>query len=162
MANNSLSYNAMLTILQDAAVGGMTATKFSTLQTLAAMLNQANGITVSTYVQQIADDVILGNSANATWNGGSSTATTLGNLSATSTQTQVNELIGKWFLGTDLPSLSVSAHRRAEPQSDLQDLDAAAVRDERDAELSRRQSGLSRRLLFRRRARRDGAARTRA
>ena len=30
----------MLTILQDAAVGGMTATKFSTLQTLASMLNQ--------------------------------------------------------------------------------------------------------------------------
>jgi len=29
----------------------------------------------------------------------------LGNLSATSSQTQVNELIGKWFLGTDLPQL---------------------------------------------------------
>ena len=106
--NNSLSYNAMLTILQDAAVGGMTSTKFSTLQTLASMLNQPNGLTVSSYVQQIADDVINGNSANAVWNGGSSSTTTLGNLSATSTQTQVNELIGKWFLGTDLPSLNVS------------------------------------------------------
>ncbi|MGO4872391.1 MAG: C2 family cysteine protease [Roseiarcus sp.] len=109
MVNNSLSYNAMLTILQDAAVGGMTATKFSTLQTLASMFNQPNGVTVSSYVQQIADDVIGGNSANAYWNGGSSTAVALGNLSAASTQTQVNELIGKWFLGTDLPSLSVSA-----------------------------------------------------
>ena len=98
----------MLTVLQDAAVGGMTASKFSTLQTLAAMLNQANEITVSSYVQQIASDVINGNSANATWNGGSSTATTLGNLSATSSQTQANELIGEWFLGTNLPSLSVS------------------------------------------------------
>ena len=109
MVNNSLSYNAMLTILQDAAVGGMTATKFSTLQTLASMLNAKNGVTVSSYVQQLADDVIDGNSANAYWNGGSSTATKLGNLSATSTQTQVTELIGKWFLGTDLPSLSLSA-----------------------------------------------------
>jgi hypothetical protein len=109
MTNNSLSYNSMLTILQDAAVGGMTASKFSTLQTLASMLNVANGITVSSYVQQIADDVINGNSANAYWNGGSSSATALGNLSATSSQTQVNELIGKWFLGTDLPSTSVSA-----------------------------------------------------
>jgi hypothetical protein len=108
-ANNSLSYNGMLTILQDAAVGGMTATKFSALKTLASLLNQTGGLTTSAYVQQIADDVILGNTANAKWNGGSSTATTLGNLSATSTQTQVNELIGKWFLGTDLPSLSVSA-----------------------------------------------------
>ncbi len=108
MVDNTLSYNAMLTILQDAAVGGMTATKFSTLQTLASLLNQPGGITVSSYVQQITDDVIDGNSANAYWNGGSSTATPLGNLSAASTQTQVDELIGKWFLGTDLPSLSVS------------------------------------------------------
>jgi hypothetical protein len=109
MVGDGLSYNSMLTILQDAAAGGMTATKFSTLQTLASLLNQPGGITVSSYVQQITDDVIDGNSANAKWNGGSSTATTLGNLSATSTQTQVNELIGKWFLGADLPSLSVSA-----------------------------------------------------
>ena len=108
MANNSLTYNAMLTILQDAATGGMTATKFSTLQTLASMFNQPNGVTVSSYVQQIADDVINGNSANAVWNGGSSSTTTLGNLSATSTQAQTNELIGKWFLGSDLPSLDVS------------------------------------------------------
>jgi hypothetical protein len=107
-ANNSLSYNGMLTILQDAAVGGMTTTKFSALKTLASMLNQTGGLTTSAYVQQIADDVILGNSANAKWNGGSSTATTLGNLTATSTQAQVTELIGKWFLGTDLPSLDVS------------------------------------------------------
>ena len=100
----------MLTILQDAAVGGMTATKFSTLQTLASMLNQPDGITMSSYVQQIADDVINGNSANAMWNGGSIDADAARQSQrATSTQTQVNELIGKWFLGTDLPSLDVSA-----------------------------------------------------
>jgi hypothetical protein len=108
MVNNSLSYNAMLQILQDAAVGGMTASKFSTLQTLASLLNQTNGITVSSAVQQLTDDVINGNSANATWNGGSSNATSLGNLSATSSQTQVTELIGTWFLGTNQPSLDVS------------------------------------------------------
>ena len=83
MVNNSLSYDAMLTVLQDAAAGGMTASKFSTLQTLASLLNAPNGIAVSSYVQQIADDVINGNSANATWNGGSSIAVALGNLSAT-------------------------------------------------------------------------------
>ena len=126
--SNSLSYNKMLTILQDAAVGGMTATKFSALQTLASMLNQSGGLTTSAYVQQIADDVINGNSANASWNGGSSTATKLGNLSATSTQTQVDELIGKWFLGTDLPSLSVSAIGESNYNPTYQDLDAAAVR----------------------------------
>jgi hypothetical protein len=107
--SGSLTYNAMLAILQQAALGGMTATKFSALQTLASMLNQSGGLSTSAYVQQIADDVIDGNSANAVWNGGSSKTTPLGNLSATSTATQVNELIDKWFLGTDLPSLSVSA-----------------------------------------------------
>ena len=109
MVGNSLSYASMLKVLQDAAVGGMTSNEFSTLQTLASMLNQTNGVSVSSYVQQIPDDVIDGNSANNVWYGGSSNATTLGNLSATSTQTQAGELIGEWFLGTDLPSLSVSA-----------------------------------------------------
>ena len=60
-------------------------------------------------MQQITDDVVLGNSANAYWNGGSSTATALGNLTASSTQTQLQDLIGKWFLGTDLPSTNLSA-----------------------------------------------------
>ena len=109
MVNGSLSYNSMLTILEGAATGGMTATKLSTLRTLASMLNASNGITTSAYVQQIANDVINANTANADWNGGSSKATVLGNLTASSSATQVNELIGKWFLGTDLPSLSVAA-----------------------------------------------------
>lgn len=105
----SLSYSADLSILEAAAVGGMTASKFSTLQSFAAELNAPGGISVSPYLQQITDDVILGNSANATWNGGSSIATNLGDLSATSTQTQADELIGEWFLGTNLPSLSLTA-----------------------------------------------------
>ncbi|MBV8663199.1 MAG: hypothetical protein JO107_08860, partial [Hyphomicrobiales bacterium] len=108
MVNNSLSYDAMLTILQDAAAGGMTQSKFSTLQTLASLLNAPNGITVSSYVQQIADDVINGNSANWGWNGGRPLTYALGNLSASSSETQMNELIGKWFLGADLPGLNVS------------------------------------------------------
>jgi hypothetical protein len=106
---NSLSYSSMLTILQDAAVGGMTASKFSTLQALASGLDKAGGISTTSYVQSIAQDVIAGNGANATWNGGSSTPVVLGNLSATSSATQVGELIGEWFLGTDLPGTNVSS-----------------------------------------------------
>ena len=109
LSGGSLGYSSVLSILQNAAVGGMTASKFSTLQAFAAELNKPGGIAVSSYVQQIADDVILGNSANAKWNGGSSTTTALGNLSASSSQTQANELIGMWFQGTNLPSLSVSS-----------------------------------------------------
>ena len=148
----------MLTILQDAAVGGMTATKFSALQTLASMLNQSGGLSTSAYVQQIADDVIHGNSANAYWNGGSSTATKLGNLSAKSTQTQVNELIGKWFLGTDLPSLSLSAIGESNLNPTYKTSTLPLYGAHRRAELPRRQPGLSRRLLLRLGARRDGVA----
>src|SRR6202034_1826345 len=86
---DSLSYSSMLTILQDAAVGGMTASKFSTLQASASGLDKAGGISTTSYVQSIAQDVIAGNGANATWNGGSSTPVALGNLSATSAATQV-------------------------------------------------------------------------
>jgi hypothetical protein len=108
LQNGSLSYSADLSILEDAAVGGMTASKFSTLQTFASELNTTGGISVSPYVQQITDDVIFGNSANATWNGGAATATALGNLTAASTQTQADDLIGGWFLGTNLPSLNLA------------------------------------------------------
>jgi hypothetical protein len=108
LQNGSLSYSADLSILEDAAVGGMTASKFSTLQTFASELNTTGGISVSPYVQQITDDVIFGNSANATWNGGAATATALGSLTAASTQTQADDLIGGWFLGTNLPSLNLA------------------------------------------------------
>jgi len=54
---------------------------------------------------------VLGNSANAQWNGGANAAVALGNLSASSTQTQFNELIGKWFLGTDLPGVESAPGR---------------------------------------------------
>jgi hypothetical protein len=109
LQNGSLSYNSVLTILQDAASGGMTASKFAALWSFASELNASGGGNVSPYVQQIADDVIDGNSANATGNGGASTATRLGNLSAASSQTQADDLIGELFLGENLPSLSLAA-----------------------------------------------------
>ena len=108
-SGGALSYASMVTLLDDAATGGMTAAKFQSLETLAGELNVSGGISTTAYVQQIFDDVVLGNTANAYWNGGSSSAVALGNLSATSSTTQVNELIGKWFLGTDMPSANIAA-----------------------------------------------------
>ena len=107
--DGSLSYSGDLTILEDAAVGGMTASKLSSLQAFVSELNVAGGVSASPYVQQITDDVVFENSANSTWNGGAATATPLGDLSSTSTQAQVDELIGEWFLGTNLPSLSLAS-----------------------------------------------------
>ena len=118
--NGSLSYNSVLTILDAAAAGGMTASKFAALNTFASELNAPGGIAVTAYVQQIADDVIDGNSANATWNGGASTATKLGNLSASSSQTQADELIDEWFLGANLPSLSLAAVGQSNPHPTYQ------------------------------------------
>ena len=105
-ANDSLSYHGMLQVLDAAAVGGMTAGKFHTLETLASLFNAPDGITTSAYVQHVSHSLIDGDPANAEWTGGESTPIALGNLSATSTQAQVDDLIGKWFLGTDLPSLA--------------------------------------------------------
>ena len=50
---------------------------------------------------------VNGSAANAKWTGGAATSVALGNLVAGSTATQVGELVGKWFLGTDLPTSSV-------------------------------------------------------
>ena len=100
----------VLKILDDAAAGGMTASKFAALKDFVSELNATGGISVSAYVQQIAGDVIDGNFGNATWNGGASTAIKLGDLSdSLEPNTQADDLIDEWFLGANLPSLSLSA-----------------------------------------------------
>jgi hypothetical protein len=109
LSGGSLSFSAATAVLQDAAVGGMSAGKFAALKTIATELNASGGgvsIGTTAMVQQLFDDVVLGNAANAHWNGGASTATSLGNLSATSSAMQANELVGKWFIGSDDPSVA--------------------------------------------------------
>jgi hypothetical protein len=61
---------------------------------------------------------IAGNSAYATWNGGASTATKLGDLTAKSSQTQADEMIDEWSPGDNLQRLSLAAVGRAN-RSDL-------------------------------------------
>src|SRR5205823_13704147 len=74
---------------------------------------------------------VNGNAANATWTGGAASSVALGNLATGSTELQFAELIGKWFLGTDLPSskvvlgstqFSVPRNRSEEHTSELQSL----------------------------------------
>jgi hypothetical protein len=104
-AGDTLSYHGMLAILQEAAVGGMTASKFTALETVASMLNAANGISTWAYVESISHSLIDGDPANGYWTGGRPNPKPLGDLSATSTQADVDKPTGKWFLGTDLPSV---------------------------------------------------------
>jgi len=107
LAALGLDYDKMLAILQANATGGVTAGEFSALQALAAKLNVTDGIPVSAYLEQITENVILGDPANANWTGGMKTSSPLGNLAAGSSEMQMGNLIGKWFLGTDLPSSKV-------------------------------------------------------
>ena len=116
LVNDTLSYSGMLKILNDVATaigpsGRVTASEFADLQTLVAHFTTtgsgvfaSNQILVSPYIYDISNKLINGDSANNFWTGGSQTPVTLGNLAVGSSQTVLNELIGKWFLGTDLPS----------------------------------------------------------
>ncbi|MBA5604382.1 DUF4214 domain-containing protein [Duganella sp. FT3S] len=101
-ADGTLSYADALRILTDTARdGAFTAAEFQDLQTVARHMN--DGVAASSYVADIFIQLVQGNPANVSWHGGANTASPLGDLSATSSVSQLNELIAKWFLGTDLP-----------------------------------------------------------
>lgn len=80
----------------------LAANEFADLQTIAA--NLGNGVTTSGYLSYVFDALVNGNPGNATWTGGEASSVTLGDLAVGATETQLSELIGKWFSGTDLPS----------------------------------------------------------
>jgi hypothetical protein len=84
----------------------LTSAEMSDLKTIVANLN--NGMQTSTYLTSVMNSLVNGNSDNATWTGGAATSSTLGNLAVGSSATQLSDLIGKWVLGTDLPSSKVS------------------------------------------------------
>jgi Calpain family cysteine protease len=100
-----LGYGGALAVLRDAANSPMNATVFSELTAVADDLASGE-ISTSRYVKQMFDNVVLGNSANAYWNGGSDDEVALGDLSATSRPWEFKDLIRKWFLGTDMPGVA--------------------------------------------------------
>ena len=112
IVNGQVTYSGLLAVLNDvaSALGSsnttLSAAQLSDLKTIAANLN--NGVTTSAYLTGIMDALAAGSSANATWTGGASSSVTLGNLAAGASAAQLSELIGKWLLGTDLPSSQVN------------------------------------------------------
>ena len=80
----------------------------SQLADLKLIASNIGSMGASAYLQFITNAFVNGNAANATWTGGAAKSVALGNLAAGYTVTQLNELTGKWFLGTDLPSSTVS------------------------------------------------------
>jgi hypothetical protein len=103
-SGGGLTFAGAQTLLLAEAVGGSSAGKFAALTNIGNTLNKAGGLSASSLVAQLFDDVVLGNAANAKWTGGASSSVALGNLSASSSQTQFNELVAKWFLGSDNPT----------------------------------------------------------
>jgi len=107
-ATGTVSEAGMATLFtnlgKELAASGQTlsASQFADLKSIAA--NIGVGESASSYVSFITNALVNGNAANATWTGGAATSTALGNLAVGSTATQLGELTGKWFLGTDLPS----------------------------------------------------------
>ena len=92
-----------------AARGAVTNAEFNDLQTIAA--NLENGITTSAYVASIFYQLVDGSEANETYTAGhtsqSAQIKSLGDLTVGTTGTQLTELIGKWFLGNDMPDPTV-------------------------------------------------------
>lgn len=110
IVNGQVTYSGLLTLLNDVASSlsstTLSAAQFADLKTIAANLN--NGATASAYLTYVMNALVMGNAMNATWTGGGANSLTLGNLAAGASATQLSELIGKWFLGTDLPSSKVT------------------------------------------------------
>jgi len=111
VADGIVTYSEMLTVVTDlgtslaGAVSGLSASQFSDLKAITANWN--NGVTMSSYVDDILNRFVNGDVANTYYTGGG-TATALGNMGVGSTVTQFNQLVGKWFLGSDLPSPSMT------------------------------------------------------
>ena len=107
-ADGSISRNDMIQVL-DAEVTSLTsngttvsATDLSDLKTIVANASQYK---MPDYVRVLASDVVNGNAANAQYQGQS-----LGNLATGSSAAQLTKLIGKWFEGTDHPTVTSSSY----------------------------------------------------
>jgi len=89
--------NDMIDLLRQAETAGpITSTEMSDLELIANTQALFGNLD---YVWKLTDYLVLGDSANASYQGAS-----LGNLQIGSSATQLETLIDKWFLGTDHPN----------------------------------------------------------
>jgi hypothetical protein len=99
-ADNNLSRNDMIVIFRDAADGGVI--NSDELTDLRTLVSHANRFTMADYVKVLSNKIANSDPAN--------TRSSFGNLYAGSSATQMENLIGKWFLGTDRPDLTNSSY----------------------------------------------------
>lgn len=95
-ADNMLDRNDAIAILREAKdYGVVDGTELTDLRTL---VSNASYLGMPEYVRVLANKVVNGDSANQKYQGN-----TLGNLYAGSSDIQMENLINKWFLGSDRP-----------------------------------------------------------
>ena len=105
MMDGLLDRTDMLSIFHQIESNGVvSANEFADLQTIQ---NYSTLYPELGYVRSLANNVIFGTPANATYQG-----TTLGNLAAGSSANQLTMLVNKWFLGMDNP-LSSYGYQKA-------------------------------------------------
>jgi hypothetical protein len=93
-SDGSIGRNDMIGLLRDAKDGStIDATELNDLR---AIVNNAAGLAMPDYVKVLANKVVYSDPANA--------RSGFGNLFAGSSAAQMENLIGKWFLGTDRPT----------------------------------------------------------
>ncbi|MDR3441282.1 C2 family cysteine protease, partial [Telmatospirillum sp.] len=109
ISTGSFSYLGAVQFFENVAnKGALTTNEFNDLQTIVTNLNV--GIYTPSYVVSEMKQLVDNNFVNYFWTGGGVAPVMLGNLQVGSTSTQMNELIGKWLLGTDLPSANLPAN----------------------------------------------------
>ncbi len=91
-----LSRTDMISIFRRVEQNG--AMKLQELNGLRAIVNNGAFFTSDYYVQQLSQDIVNGNVANAHYQG-----MALGNLKVGMVAAKLEKLVDKWFLGTDLP-----------------------------------------------------------
>ncbi|MCC6512165.1 MAG: Ig-like domain-containing protein [Pirellulaceae bacterium] len=100
-ADGSLNRTDVMQILRSTGTdGAVDATELSDLRYIVA---NAVNYAMPGYVQVLASNVVNSNAANATYQGNAA-----GNLAAGSTNSLLTILVDKWFLGTDLPTITGS------------------------------------------------------
>jgi hypothetical protein len=111
-ADGTLTFSELKTLFLDvystlsSSKTAFTSAQFSDLRTVAA--NLSNGLSTSSYVTSITQALVNGTPFNATWTGGTTSTVALGNMSAGMSALAFGELVGKWYLGSDLPNARVS------------------------------------------------------
>jgi hypothetical protein len=108
-ADGSISRADMIAILRSVENESDGVVDSQDISDLRTIISSSSVLAMPDYVSVLAKDVVYGSSANAYYLG-----ERLGNLAVGSTAAQLDNLIGKWFYGTDVPDAGGYSYDSAE------------------------------------------------